>query len=877
MELSKEITESYLWRSTLGRDDDKNQSELERLRASFLSFRQRASALANCIQGDLPALTIHDITHMDALWEMASLVIGSHYILSPIEGYVLGGAILLHDLAMSVAATPGGYDAIKEDVRYKDLVFSTYQEKLGRDPSENELMSPESSIKKSVLFSYLRITHAENAEKLALHSYPIDDKGKEKIHLIDDVELRQVFGGLIGRIAHSHWWSTEKIEREFNRVIGVPAWAPNSWAIDPLKLACILRTADAIHLDSRRAPTFTKAFSSLSGVSKEHWSFQEALNKPYTNGDAIVFTSNKGFQLSDAPSWWLCLDTLKLADRELRSVDALLSDKSLPRFQMRRVAGIDLPERFTEFVRTVGWIPINATVHISDLPNVVRSLGGEQLYGRDGSVPLRELIQNSADAVRARKIHEDRGGDFGKIIVSIEEKDSVFYLTVSDNGIGMSQNVLTNYLLDFGTSFWSSSGVQEEIPGLLSSGFKPTGQYGIGFFSVFMVADAVKIISRRSNAAQKDTVVLEFDNGVNGKPILRPALADECSMDGGTTIILKLNTNPYEKGGFLFKNKYESEKTIEDVCKKIAPAIDVSLYVQKEKNIQEIIEANDWKSLDGVEFLSRFDFPDYEEEYTEEQTANFMKKASSNLRPLTDSSGKIVGRALITVRNNYGLSSIEGCISLGGLSSCKLSGIAGVLLGKSLRASRDYAEPIVDGEGLRKWAEEQVMLIPELHSDEKEQAACAEIVMQCGAHTGDLKIAKMGGDWVSACDIQKMDIPEEVVIAYGHDIETQQKNVKTFKLHDNVIITYALGQTVIRSGGEYYQETWPKHEWHEKGYPALNAIGAVVKSIASVWGVDVREIMKCNEYGYKGDVEVGTFSEGAISSFAFRLIKPKIN
>jgi HSP90 family molecular chaperone len=54
-------------------------------------------------------------------------------------------------------------------------------------------------------------------------------------------------------------------------------------------------------------------------------------------------------------------------------------------------------------VKTQGWTPVDARVHVSDVPSLIAQIGGAQLYRKDPSVPLRELIQNAADAVRARR------------------------------------------------------------------------------------------------------------------------------------------------------------------------------------------------------------------------------------------------------------------------------------------------------------------------------------------------------------------------------------------------------------------------------------------------------------------------------------------
>src|SRR5947209_1136095 len=119
---SDDLSNSTLWRATLAaRPDDEFSNQRERLRTAFLRFRDHAADLATEIRRDLPQLTVHDVTHLDGLWDIASIIVGDGYSLTPVEGFVLGGAILLHDLAMSIAATEGGYAAILNDPRWADL------------------------------------------------------------------------------------------------------------------------------------------------------------------------------------------------------------------------------------------------------------------------------------------------------------------------------------------------------------------------------------------------------------------------------------------------------------------------------------------------------------------------------------------------------------------------------------------------------------------------------------------------------------------------------------------------------------------------------------------------------------------------------------
>lgn len=106
-----------------------------------------------------------------------------------------------------------------------------------------------------------------------------------------------------------------------------------------------------------------------------------------------------------------------------------------------------------------------------------------------------------------------------------------------------------------------------------------------------------------------------------------------------------------------------------------------------------------------------------------------QEKASKNIRPLYDSNGEVIGRALITFGYAVFLderSDLSGVVTVGGLTACSMTGIAGILMGVPMRASRDSAKPIVSDSELKRWAEEQSALVPLLWEDESRQAACAQ-------------------------------------------------------------------------------------------------------------------------------------------------------
>lgn len=113
---------SRLWSTTLApQEDDTHRDARDRLRATLLRSREHAHSLVSEVARDLPTYTVHDISHLDALWEMADLLLGREQDLNPAEAFVFGQAVLFHDAAMSLAVARFDRD-IAGDPLWRDLV-----------------------------------------------------------------------------------------------------------------------------------------------------------------------------------------------------------------------------------------------------------------------------------------------------------------------------------------------------------------------------------------------------------------------------------------------------------------------------------------------------------------------------------------------------------------------------------------------------------------------------------------------------------------------------------------------------------------------------------------------------------------------------------
>jgi molecular chaperone HtpG len=108
----------------------------------------------------------------------------------------------------------------------------------------------------------------------------------------------------------------------------------------------------------------------------------------------------------------------------------------------------------------------------------------------DESVFIRELIQNAVDAITARK-HKDPEVRGLVRIQFCEGDDSMWSLSIEDNGIGLSRDEIHEFLAVIGSSTKRGDLVEQRNKGYI-------GQFGVGFLSCFMVADEVTLVTRRS-------------------------------------------------------------------------------------------------------------------------------------------------------------------------------------------------------------------------------------------------------------------------------------------------------------------------------------------------------------------------------------------
>jgi len=208
-------------------------------------------------------------------------------------------------------------------------------------------------------------------------------------------------------------------------------------------------------------------------------------------------------------------------------------------------------------------VDANASSHgfTADVARLLEMMAHSVYSERD--VFLRELVSNAADACEKLRYeslsNEALAADAGAPLVTISLDKDARTLTVADNGVGMSRDELVSAL---GTI--ASSGTRAFLDKLDGdAGGSLIGRFGVGFYSVFMVADRVEVTTRRAGQGE---AWLWTSEG-KGTYEITPAGDDAPSV--GTRVTLHINSGSDE-----FLDAWRIENIVREHSGAIAAPID---------------------------------------------------------------------------------------------------------------------------------------------------------------------------------------------------------------------------------------------------------------------------------------------------------------
>lgn len=508
------------------------------------------------IKALFPEYTPHDVTHLCRLFELTERILKKPLLikLNATETFLLSAAIIGHDWGMGVETAEA--DAIlgirDQDINKKGKKihllnnefarFQKYQNAHGKITWNQPTSCFSTTIELDRWRNYIRETHPErSAIRIRAH---FNDQGEDFL------------GDAIALICWGHGRDRADIEFDNQYSNSLPL---NGEVVNLTALTLYLRLIDLIDVGRGRTPYELWQFvNPRDQRSAAEWKRHRATEEPVIKDKIIQFRA-----ATADPSILADIYNLKkYCDDEISWQTSILDSTPIHSRNRYHHSGSHWTVEPKE-----GLYKSPVKFELSR-PDLLRLLS-EEIYDGDPYVFLRELIQNSIDATTVRQKFLATSGqsvDANKagIFITSFEKDGINYVSVKDDGSGMTAYVIKEYLSVIGKSYYGSKDFHE-----LNIQVDPISKYGIGILSCFVIAESLTIRTRPSPECHKEGVAIASEaweikirSGQNGLPTghwewhqIRPE-----TLEVGTEVLVTIDEIKLETQMRRLKQGHQSKR-----------------------------------------------------------------------------------------------------------------------------------------------------------------------------------------------------------------------------------------------------------------------------------------------------------------------------
>ena len=466
----KELKDLPLWNEFEKKADPSHIAMVQKL-------VNHASNNLKLIRDTFPTYTLHDHTHSANVVRLMGELLGEKiHEITALEGAILIMSAYYHDIGM----------VFKEAERNNLQNEEGFKPFLHKHPAAQiEIHKNDGELTSYVAEWYCRWCHPE---RVYLFLNEIDEDLKWGKTPLKDA---------LGAVCESHGKDISELldEDRFNPdfLIG---------QADLRFCAILLRLADILDFDNSRAPEEIYSYLDLKERDNPIKKTSDVEWKKHLCSDGFIFPKGKSNEIGiiaapEEPAVEHDLrEFIKIIENEFMKCSNMLQR------HVGRWHSLSLPERInTNNIKSKNYKYGEHRFSL-DQEQVLELLMGENLYDNP-FVFIRELLQNAIDTCRHRQFYEESQGniDYKPKIEIYDWRDANYnhWVRIDDNGMGMNEEKIHNYLLKVGNSFYNSNQFEaEKLEYKTKEGndFTPISRFGIGILSCFIAGDKVEVNTR---------------------------------------------------------------------------------------------------------------------------------------------------------------------------------------------------------------------------------------------------------------------------------------------------------------------------------------------------------------------------------------------